>query len=74
MTNDSLRARLWLIGQKVLLSRQITVAVGVSIRIRATIRQVGKQVLLVVVRAELKFLLLHCVYLKKNSQMCGHVY
>ena len=49
--NDELRTRLWLVGHKVLLSRQITVAVGVSVRIRATIKQVGKQVPLDVVRA-----------------------
>ena len=50
--NDQLRARLWLVGHQVLLSRQITVAVGVGVRSRATIRQIGKQVPLVVVRAE----------------------
>ena len=40
--NDKLRARLWLVGYQVLLSRKIMVAVGLSVRIRATIRQIGK--------------------------------
>ena len=61
--NDELRTRLWLIGHKVLLTRQITVAVGVSVRIRATIRQVGKQVPHVVVRAESTLRLRHGVHL-----------
>ena len=65
--NDKLRARLWLVGYQVLFSRQITMAVGVGVRIRATIRQVGKQVPLVVVRAESTLFLLHSVHLKTNS-------
>ena len=65
--NDKLRARLLLVGYKVLLSRQITVAVGVGVQIRATIRQVGKQLPLVVVRAESMLFLLHGVHLKTNS-------
>ena len=70
--NDKLRARLWLVGYQVLLSSQITVAVGVGVRIRATIRQIGKQVPLVVIGAEATLFLLHCVHLKTNSQMCRH--
>ena len=50
--NDKLRARLWLVGHKILFSRQIEIAVGVNFRIRATIRQVGKQIPRVVVKAE----------------------
>ena len=65
--NDKLRARLWLVSHQVLLSSQITVAVGVGVRIRATIWQVGKQVPLVVARAESTLFLLHGVHLKKNS-------
>ena len=49
-------------------------AVGVNVRIRATIRQVGKQVPLVVVQAESALLLLHCVHLNTNSQVCGYAY
>ena len=70
--NDKLRARLWLVGYKVLLSRQITMAVGVGVRIRAAIRQIGKQVPHVVIGAESTLFLLHCVHLKTNSQMCSH--
>ena len=72
--NYKLRAILWLVGHQVLLSPQITVAVGVGVRIRATIWQVGKQVPLVVVRAESTIFLLHGVHLETNSQMCGHAY
>ena len=72
--NDKLRARLWLVGHQVLISRQITMAVGVGVRIRATIRQVGKQVPLVVVRAESALFLLHGVYLKTNNKVCGYAY
>ena len=61
--NNKLRARLWLVGYQVLLSRQITVAVGVGVRIRVTIRQIGKQVPLVVIEAESTLFLLHCVHL-----------
>ena len=53
---------------------QVTVAVGVDVRIRETIRQVGKQVQLVVVEKKLALLLLHGVYLKTNSQICCHAY
>ena len=38
--NDKLRSRPWLIGHQMLFSRQITMAVGMGVRIRATIRQV----------------------------------
>ena len=48
--------------------------VGVGVLIGAVIRQVGKQVLLVVVRAEPALLLLLGVYLKPNSQVCVHSY
>ena len=41
--NDKLLAMLWLVGYQVLLSRQITVAVGVNVRIRTTIRQIGSK-------------------------------
>ena len=57
-----------------LFSRQIKIAVGVGVRIQATIRQVGKQVPLVVVRAESALFLLYCVHLKTNSQVCGYGY
>ena len=67
--NDKLRAR-----HQVLFTRQITVTVGVDVRIGATIRQVGKQVPLVVVRAKTMIFLLHGVYLETNSQVCGHAY
>ena len=63
-----------LVGHQVLFNSQITVAVGVGVRIRATIRQVGKQVLYVVVGAESKLYLLHVVHQITNSQMCGHAY
>ena len=56
--NDKLHARLWLVGYQMLLSRQITVAVGVGVRIRATIRQIGKQVPFVVIGAESTLFLL----------------
>ena len=74
--NDELRTRLWLVVHKLPLSRQITVAVDVSVRIRATIKQVGKQVPLVVLRAESirALLLLHGVHLKTNRQVYGHAY
>ena len=74
VSNDELRTRLWLVGHKVLLSRQITVAVGVGVWIWATIWQIGKQVPLVVVRAESTLLLLHGVHLKTMNQVCSHVY
>ena len=74
MTNDELRTRLWLIGHQMLLIRQITVAVNVGVTIRAIIRQIGKQVLFVVVRTESTLFLLHGVHLKTNSQVCGHIY
>ena len=74
MPNDELRTRFWLVGHKLLLSRQITVAVGVSVRIRETIRQVAKQVSLIVVREKSTLFLLHGVHLKTNSQVCGHAY
>ena len=70
--NDHLRARLWLVSYQVLFSRQITGAVGAGVRIRATIRQIGKQVPLVVIGAESTLFLLHCVHLKTNSQMCSN--
>ena len=66
--NVDLRTRLWLVGRQVLLSRQITLVVGVGVFIRATIRQVGKQVLLVVVRAESTFLRLYGFHLKTHSK------
>ena len=72
--NDELRTRLWLVGHHVLLNRQITVAVGMGVRIRATIRHAGKLVPLIVVRAKSTLLLLHGVYLKTNSQVCSHAY
>ena len=72
--NDKLRARFWLVGHPVLLRFQITVAVGMGVRIRATIWQVSKQVPLVVLRAESTLFLFHGVHLITNSQMCGHVY
>ena len=70
--NDKLRARLWLVGYQVLLSSQITVAVGVGVRIWAAIRQIGKQVPLVVIGAESTLFLLYCVHLKTNSQIYSH--
>ena len=72
VTDDKLRARLWLVGQQMLLSRQITVDVGVGVRIWATIWQVGKQVPLFVVRAKSTLFLHHGVHLKTNSEMYGH--
>ena len=70
--NNQLRARLWLVCYQVRLSRQITVAVGVGVRIRATIRQIGKKVPLVVIGAESTLFLVHCVHLKANNQMCSN--
>ena len=70
--NDKLHARLWLVGYQVLLSPQITVAVGISVRIRATIKKIGKLVPLVVIGVESTLFLLHCVHLKINSQICSH--
>ena len=49
-------------------------AVGVNDQIRATIIQVGKQVPLVVVRAESALFLFYGVYLTTNSQVCGYAY
>ena len=63
-----------LVGHKMRFSRKITMAVGVSVRIRATIRQVGKQVPLVFVQAKSTLFMLHGVYLNTNSQVCGHAY
>ena len=74
MPNDELSTRLWLVGHHVLLSHEITVAVGVGVRIRAIINQVGKQMPIVVVLAESTLFLLHGVHLKTNSQECGHAY
>ena len=74
MPNDKLRARLWLVGYQVLLRFQITDAEDVSVRIRANIRQIGKQVPLVVIGAESTLFLLHGVHLKTNSQICGYAY
>ena len=68
------RASLWLFGHYVCLSRQIKVTVGVGVQIRATIRQVGKHVQLIVVRAKSTLLLLHGGKLKTNSQVCGNAY
>ena len=45
-----------------------------GVRIRTTIRQVGKQVPFVVVETKLALLLLHSVHLKINSQVCGYAY
>ena len=45
-----------------------------SVLIRATIRQVGKQIPLVVVLAEPTLLLLHGVHLKTNCHVCGYAY
>ena len=72
--NDELRTRPWLVGHLVLLSRQITMSVGMGVRILATIRQVGKQVPLIVVRAESTLLLLHGVHLNTIRNMCGREY
>ena len=72
--NNELCTRLWLVNHQVLFSRQIIVAVCMGVRIWATIRQVGKQVPLVVVQTESTFLLLHGVHLKTNSQACGLLY
>ena len=63
MPNDELRTSLWLVGHRLLFSRQISVAVGVGVRIRATIWQIGEQVPLVVVRAESTLFLFHGVHL-----------
>ena len=49
-------------------------AVNMGVQILTTIMQVGKQVPFVVVRAKSTLLLLHNVYLKTNSQVCGHAY
>ena len=49
-------------------------AIGLVVRIRATIRLVGKQVTLIVVRAESTLLLFHGVHLKTNSHLCGNAY
>ena len=46
-------------------------SVGVGVWIRATIRQVGKQVPLVIVLADIALFLLQCVYLKTISQECA---
>ena len=70
--NDKLRTRLWLVGHKVLLSRQITMAVGVGVQIRAIFRQIGKQIPFIVIGAESTLFLLYCVHLKTKSQMCSH--
>ena len=70
--NNKLRATLWLVGYQMLFSCQITVAVGVGVRIRATIRQIGKQVPLVVIGTESTFFLLNFLHLKTKSQMCSH--
>ena len=70
--NDKLRVRLWLIGYQVLISRQITVTGGVGVWIQVTIKQIGKLVPLVVIKAKSTLFLLHCVHLKTNSQMCSH--
>ena len=72
--NDELCTRLWLAGHQLLLSCQITVAVGEGVQNRATINHVGKQVPLVVVRAKSTRLLLYGVYLKTNSEVCGNAY
>ena len=48
--NDELCPRLKLVGDQVFLRCQVTVAVSVSIRIRAAITQVGEQVPFIVVR------------------------
>ena len=72
LPNDKFRARLWLVGFQVLLKLQITVDVGVGVRIRGTIRQIGKQVPLFVIGVKSTLFLLHCVHLKTNSQMCSH--
>ena len=50
VSNDKLCARLRMVGDQVFLRCQVTVAVGVSIRIRAAIRQVSEQVPFIVVR------------------------
>ena len=72
--NDELCTRLWLVGYHVLFSRQITVVVVVAVRKKATIRQVGKQVPLVVVLTESTHFMLHGVHLKTNSQVCDNAY
>ena len=60
---------LWLVGHQVFFRFQVTVAAGLGVRIRATTRQIGKQVPLVVLRAESTLFLLHGVYRKTNRQM-----
>ena len=65
MLNDKLRTRLLLVDHQLLLSWQFLVAVGESVRIRAIIMQVGKQVPLVVVLAEVTFPALWCTFENK---------
>ena len=48
--------------------------IGLSVRIRATIRLVAKQGPLLVVRAESTLLLFHGVHLKTNSHLCVNAY
>ena len=48
--DDELRAWLRLVGHQVLFRCQVTVTVGVGVRIRAAIRQIGEQVPFIVVR------------------------
>ena len=72
--NYKLRTRLWLVGHKVLLCCQVTVAVGVGVWIRATISQVGEQVPLVIVGTESSLFLLHCIHLKKKILQCSIIH
>lgn len=64
--DDELRARPRLVGHQLLLSCQITVAVGKGFWTRAAIKQVGEQVPFVVKRTKSALLLLHGLHLQNN--------
>lgn len=60
---NKLFAKLRFVGHQMLLRCQITVIIGVSVKFRANIKEVGKQVPLLVVHAEPALFLLHGLHL-----------
>lgn len=64
MPDNKVYAKLRLVAHQMLLRCQIIMAVGVGVRIRASIKQVGKQVAFIVVKTKLALLLLYGGHLK----------
>lgn len=72
--NDEPRTKLWLVAYEMLFSREIKVDLGVCVLIWTTIRQIRKQLPIIVERTKSSLLLLHCVDSITKYQMCLHAY